>query len=84
MDGHVARVGEMRNSYEIFVGKSERKVSLRKLRPVWEDKIKMDLCRKNMKEWIEVKWLRIGSSYNFCEHGNEHWRYIESGTSLSC
>jgi hypothetical protein len=40
--GHVARMGEMRNSYNIFVGKSEGNKSLRRPRSRWEDNIRMD------------------------------------------
>jgi hypothetical protein len=41
--GHVARIGEKRNAYRIFVGKRERKRPLGKPRRRWVDNIKMDL-----------------------------------------
>jgi hypothetical protein len=41
--GHVARVGEMRNAYNILVGKSERKRPLGRHRHRWEDNIRMDV-----------------------------------------
>jgi hypothetical protein len=33
--GHVARVGEIRNTYTVLVGKPEGKMSLRRLRSRW-------------------------------------------------
>jgi hypothetical protein len=41
--GYVARMGEMRNSYKILVGKPEEKIPLGRPRHGWEDNIKMDL-----------------------------------------
>jgi len=41
--GDVARMGEMRNAYNILVGRPEGKRPLRKSRRRWEDNIKMDL-----------------------------------------
>jgi hypothetical protein len=40
---HVARMGEMRNAYNILVGKPEGKRPLRRRRRGWEDNIRMDL-----------------------------------------
>jgi len=40
---HVACMGEMRNAYEILVGKPERKRPLGRSRRGWEDNIRMDL-----------------------------------------
>jgi hypothetical protein len=37
MDGHVARMGEMRNAYKILVEKSEGKRPLGISRRKWED-----------------------------------------------
>jgi hypothetical protein len=42
-EGHVARMGDMRNSYEISVAKPEGKSSLEGPRRRWEDNITMDL-----------------------------------------
>jgi len=47
-EGHVARIGEMRNVYKIFVGKPERIKSLGRPRCRWENKSKMDVT--------EVEW----------------------------
>jgi hypothetical protein len=40
---HVARIGEKRNAYGIFVGKPEEKRLLGRPRRWWMDSIKMDL-----------------------------------------
>jgi hypothetical protein len=40
---HVACMREIRNAYNILVGKPEGKKSLGRPRCRWEDKIKMDL-----------------------------------------
>jgi hypothetical protein len=40
--GHVARMGEGRNVYRVFVGKPEGKRLLQRPRRRWEDGIKMD------------------------------------------
>jgi hypothetical protein len=41
--GHVARLGEKRNSCRVLVGKSEGKRPLGRPRRRWVDNIKMDL-----------------------------------------
>jgi len=41
--GYVARMGEMRNAYNILVGNPEEKRPLGRPRRRWEDNIKMDL-----------------------------------------
>jgi hypothetical protein len=46
--GHVARMGEKRNVYELLVGNPEGKRPLRSPRLKWVDNIKMDL--------VEVGW----------------------------
>jgi hypothetical protein len=40
---NVARIGEKRNAYKIFVGKPEGKRQLGRPSCRWEDNIKMDL-----------------------------------------
>jgi hypothetical protein len=42
-EGHVARMGEERNSYTILVGKPEENRPLGRPRRKWVDNIKMDL-----------------------------------------
>ena len=41
--GHVARMGELRGVYRVFVGKPEGKRPLGRRRRRWKDNIKMDL-----------------------------------------
>jgi hypothetical protein len=41
--GHVARMGEKRNTYRLLVGKPEGKGPLRRPRHRWVDNIRMDL-----------------------------------------
>jgi hypothetical protein len=41
--GHVARMGEKRNAYRLFVGKPEGKRPLGRPRHRWADNIRMDL-----------------------------------------
>jgi hypothetical protein len=53
---HVARMGEKRNAYGIFVGKLDGKILLRRPRRRWVDNIKMDF-RKTVwdgRDWIEL------------------------------
>jgi hypothetical protein len=57
--GHVARMGEKRNSYKILVGKPEGKRPLERLGHRWEDNIKMDLSGV---VWTGLIWFRIGTS----------------------
>jgi hypothetical protein len=46
--GNVARMGEKRNAYRIFVGKSQEKRQLGRPRRKWVDNIKIDLS--------EIRW----------------------------
>jgi hypothetical protein len=54
--GHVERVEEMRNAYNTFDGKPERKTSLGRSRRRWEDNIKLDLMEI---VWEIAEWLRL-------------------------
>jgi hypothetical protein len=55
-------MGEMRDAYEILVGKSEEKRPLRRPRSRWEDDIGMDLREIGWKGVDGCIWLRIGIS----------------------
>jgi hypothetical protein len=60
--GHVARMGEKRNSYRLLVGKPERKRPLGRPRRGWVDIIRTDLAER----WDGVMWtglvrLKIGT-----------------------
>jgi hypothetical protein len=46
--GHVARMGEMRNEYNILVGRPDGKRILGKPRRKWEDNIRIDV------DWIHL------------------------------
>ncbi|KAJ4439145.1 hypothetical protein ANN_15102 [Periplaneta americana] len=52
--GHVARMGESRNSYRVLVGRPEGKRPLGRPRCRWEDNIKMDLREVGYddRDWI--------------------------------
>jgi hypothetical protein len=50
---HVARLGEVRNSYYILVGKLQRKRPLGRSRCRWEDNIKSVLDKLIVTGWSE-------------------------------
>jgi hypothetical protein len=59
-EGHVAYTGEIRNSYNILVGKPERKRALgRNVKILLECTI---LWKQGGKVWTGYSWLRIGTS----------------------
>jgi len=43
LEGHVERMGEVRNAYRVLVGKLEGKGPRVRPRHIWEDNIRMDL-----------------------------------------
>jgi hypothetical protein len=61
--GHVARMGEKRNVYMLFVGKPEGRRPLGRTRRRWIDNIKMDLSEIGLSVvgWTGLVWLRIGT-----------------------
>jgi hypothetical protein len=54
--GHVARMGKMRNSYRILVGKSEGKRPLGRPRRMWVYNIKMYLREVG---WDGMDWIDV-------------------------
>jgi hypothetical protein len=52
--GHVARVGEERKVYRVFMAQPEGKRSLGRPRRRWEDVIRMDLRETG---WKSVEWI---------------------------
>jgi hypothetical protein len=54
--GHVARIGEKRNSYRLLVGKREGKRPLWRPRPRWADNIKIYLLDIG---WGSVDWIGL-------------------------
>jgi hypothetical protein len=64
--GHVARMGEKRNTYRILVGKPEGKRPLGRPRCRWVDNIKMDLREV---EWDGVDWIDMSQD-------RDQWRAL--------
>jgi hypothetical protein len=60
--GHVARMGEMRNGYNILVGEFERKRLLGRTRRRWEDRLEWILGKYGGKVWTGRIWFRIWTS----------------------
>jgi len=58
---HAASMGEMRNLYNILIGKPERKGSLARPRCRWEDNIRMDVRET---EWKGVDWMCLVQDRN--------------------
>jgi hypothetical protein len=58
--GHVARMGDKRNAYRIFVGKPKGTRPLGRPRRRWVDKWILE--RQDGMGWIGSIWLRIGTS----------------------
>jgi hypothetical protein len=54
--GHVARVGDRRDAYRVFVGTPEGTKPLGRPRRRWEDNIKMDLQEV---EWGGMDWIDL-------------------------
>jgi hypothetical protein len=59
--GHVARMGEGRGAYRIWVGRPEGRRPLGRLRRRWQNNIKMDLQVVGRGAWTGLIWLRIGT-----------------------
>jgi hypothetical protein len=64
--GHVARVGETRNAYRIFVGKPEGRRPLERLIGRWEDNIKIDLREM---AWDGTDWIELAQD-------RDQWRSL--------
>jgi hypothetical protein len=54
--GHVARIGEKRNTYRLLVGTPEGKRQLGSPRRRWVDNIRMDLGEVG---WGDVDWIGL-------------------------
>ena len=55
---HVARIGERRGAYSILVVKLEGKRPFVRHRHRWNDIIKMDPQKWDVRAWTELIWLR--------------------------
>jgi hypothetical protein len=59
--GHVARLGEKRNTYKILMGKLQGKRSLRRPRHRWMDNIKTDLREIG---WGGMDWIYLHQDWD--------------------
>jgi hypothetical protein len=64
--GHVAQMGEKRNSYRLFVGKPEGKRPLGRPRRRWVDNIRMDHVEVG---WGDVDWIGLAQD-------RDRWRAL--------
>jgi hypothetical protein len=60
-EGHVARMGEKRNAYRLFVGNPEGKRPLGRPRRRWVNNIRMDLGEVG---WGDVDWIGLAQDRN--------------------
>jgi hypothetical protein len=60
--GHVTRMGDIRNLYNVLVGKPEVRRSLGRPKRRWKNNITMDLSEMVGKVLSDCIWLRIGAS----------------------
>jgi hypothetical protein len=65
-EGHVARMGEERNVYRVFMGKPERKRPLGRPRRRWEDRIRTYLREIG---WGSVDWIQLAQD-------RDRWRAL--------
>jgi hypothetical protein len=65
--GHLARMGEKRNAYQIMVGKQEGKRPLGRPRHRWVDHIKMDLREIG---WDVMDWIDLAQD-------RDRWRAVD-------
>jgi hypothetical protein len=59
--GHVARMGEGKDAYRVFVGRPEGKRPLRRPKRRWEDNIKLDF-KGDRHRWDELDSAGSGKS----------------------
>jgi hypothetical protein len=62
---HVARVGEMRNLYKIFVGRPDAEMQLGRRKRMWEDIIKVDL-KYGVRMWLGLSGSCVVSNKLRC------------------
>ena len=54
-------MGEGRGLYRVLMGKPEEKGPLGRLRRRWEDNIKIDFRKWDVRVWTGSSWLKIGT-----------------------
>jgi hypothetical protein len=59
--GHVARMGEKKNAYRLFMGKPEGRRPLGRPRHRWVDNIRMDVREVG---WADVDWIGLAKDRN--------------------
>jgi hypothetical protein len=59
--GHVARMGERRNTYMVLMGNPEDKGPTGRPRNRWENNITMDFQEMRCGELTGIMWFRIGT-----------------------
>jgi hypothetical protein len=64
--GHVARMGERRGAYRVFLGKPEGKRQLGRPKRRWEDNINMDLKQVG---WEGMDWIDLAPD-------RDRWRVL--------
>jgi hypothetical protein len=60
-EGHVAQIGEKRNTYRLLMGKPEGKRPLGRPRHGWVNNTRMALVEVQWGDWTGLVWLRIGT-----------------------
>jgi hypothetical protein len=83
--GHVARMGDTRNAYNILFAKPEGKRPLGRPRHRWEDNIGMDLMEivgGRRRCGLDASGSGLGAVVGSCEHGNESSGSIKGGEFL--
>jgi hypothetical protein len=71
--GHVARMGEMKNAYNILVVKHEWKRPLERPRLGWEDNDRMDL---RVIDWEGVDWIHLA------QDRDQQWAVVNTVMNL--
>jgi hypothetical protein len=59
---HVARIGETRNAYRIWVGKAEGKRPPGRTRHRYNNNIKVDVGEVGLLAWTGLMWVKVRTS----------------------
>jgi hypothetical protein len=77
--GHVAHIGEMRNTYKTFVEKSEGKCSLGRPKHRLEDNIRLDLKETGCEAVELIHAALYRDELELLEHGNKQLGFVTGG-----